>query len=196
MDLDLDLDTSWIEKEEKRFSLDLNYKKSPMDSISCVFIYIDRNHSIQKIIKKNECLTPENRILNSRFLQLIEENRHLNNGMKYKIFSILKYIVDLEPEVIQEFTFGKDIVLDNCLKEISMFNNILIDPSIFIFHPLNSLYFFLKEDIMVIQPIKSILKTGSSRSTKKVRIMDDSSNKPIESVVSISKKRGTRKNIK
>ena len=187
LDLDLDLDTSWIEKEEKRFSLDLNYKKSPMDSISCVFIYIDRNHSIQKIVKKTESLTPENRILNSRLLQLIQENRHMNNGMKYKNFSILKYVVDLEPESIQDFTYGDNIVLD-CLKEISMFNDVVIEPSIFVFHPLNSLYFFLKEDIMVIQPIKSILKTGSSRSTKKVTIITDVKSND-------SKKRGTRKFI-
>ena len=187
MDLDLDLDTSWIEKEEKRFSLDLNYKKTSMDSISCIFIYIDRNHSIQKIIKKNESLNPENCIFNSRLLQLIQENRHLNNGMKYKIFSILKYVVDLEPEFIKEFIHQKDIILDNCLKEISMFNDILIEPSIFIFHPLNSLYFFLKEDIMVIQPIKSILKTGPSRTTKKVTILTDK--------IKDSKKHGTRKKL-
>jgi hypothetical protein len=157
-----------------------------MDSISCVFIYIDRNHSIQKIIKKTEDLSVENCILNSRLLQLIQENRHLNNGMKYKIFSILKYVIDLEPESIQEFTYGKDIVLHDCLKEIPVFNDILIESSIFIFHPLNSLYFFLKEDVMVIQPIKSILKTGSSRSTKKVTIITGVKQKD-------SKKRGTRK---
>ena len=188
MDLDLYLDTSWIEKEEKRFSIDLNYKKSPMDSISCIFIYIDRNHSIQKIIKKIETLTSENCILNSRLLQLIQENRHLNNGMKYKIFSILKYVIDLEHESIKEFIYEKDFVLHDCLKEISMFNDILIEPSIFIFHPLNSLYFFLKEDNMVIQPMKSILKTGPSRSTKKVTILTD--NKTKDSI-----KHGTRKKL-
>ena len=125
------------------------------------------------------------RILNSRLLQLIQENRHLNNGMKYKIFSILKYNIDLEPESIEKFAYGEDNVLD-CLKEISMFNDVVIEPSIFVFHPLNSLYFFLKEDIHVLQPMKSILKTGASRSTKKVIIITDV--KPNE-----SKKRGTRK---
>jgi hypothetical protein len=107
--------------------------------------------------------------------------------MKYKIFSILKYVIDLEPESIERFAYGEDNVLD-CLKEISMFNDVVIDPSIFVFHPLNSLYFFLKEDVMVVQPIKSILKTGSSRSTKKVTIITDVKAKDF-------KKRGTRKFI-
>ena len=97
------------------------------------------------IVKKTESLTPENRILNSRLLQLIQENRHMNNGMKYKNFSILKYVVDLEPESIQDFTYGDNIVLD-CLKEISMFNDVVIEPSFFILSILS--IFFLKKIFM------------------------------------------------
>ena len=47
--------------------------------------------------------------------------------MKYKIFSILKYNIDLEPESIEKFAYGEDNVLD-CLKEISMFNDVVIEP--------------------------------------------------------------------
>ena len=191
--MDLDLDTSWIEKEEKRFSLELNYVKTSMDSISCYFIYIDENLSIQKVIKENELLVYLNcnvGILNSRILQIIQDHRHLNNGMKYKLMSIIKYVIDLDVENINEFAYSEEGVMSNdFLKEVSMFNDIIIESSVFIFHPLNSLYFFLKEDPMLIKPIKSILRStdnsNHSRSSKKVHIIGNSYNKS----------KGTRKNF-
>lgn len=196
--MDLDLDTSWIEKEEKRFSLELNHLKTSMDSISCYFIYIDENLSIQKVIKDTESLNSNVGILNSRIIQIVEDRRHLNNGMKYKLMNIMKYVIDLDVDRIQDFTYGEEGVISSIfLKEISMFNNIIIEPSIFIFHPLNSLYFFLKEDPMVIKPIKSILRStdhsNHSRFSKKVRIITDTSDN--KSRDSLSKKRITKKNI-
>ena len=189
--MDLDLDTSWIEKEEKRFSLELNYVKTSMDSISCYFIYIDENLSIQKVIKENESLNSigsDVGIINSRILQIVQDRRHLNNGMKYKLMSLMKYVIDLDVENINEFAYGEETISNDFLKEVSMFNDIIIDSSVFIFHPLNSLYFFLKEDPMLIKPIKSILRSSHlnhSRSSKKVRIIGDSYNKS----------KGTRKNF-
>lgn len=189
--MELDLDTSWIEKEEKRFSLELNHLKTSMDSISCYFIYIDENLSIQKVIKENECLNSIDSnvgILNSRIIQIVEDRRHLNNGMKYKLMSLIKYVIDLDVENINEFAYGEEGVMSNdFLKEISMFNDVIIESSLFIFHPLNSLYFFLKEDHMVIKPIKSILRSSDdsnhSRYSKKVRIIGHS----------FFKSKGTRK---
>lgn len=195
--MDLDLDTSWIEKEEKRFSIEMNYKKSPMESITCYFIYIDSKNSIQKVMKEKEPLVSifsNVGIFNSRVLQMVQHHRFLTN-IRYKIMNIMRYNIHLDTEVIQQYA-SQDISY-NFFEEISIFNDILIDPSVFIFHPLNSLYFFFKEDTMIIQPMKSILKkNGHFKTTKKVRIMDDSANKFIESVVSNSKQRITRKNMK
>jgi hypothetical protein len=119
-------------------------------------------------------------IINSRILQIIQDRRHLNNGMKYKLMTLLKCVIDLDVDRIQDFAYGEEgVISTNFLKEISMFNNVIIEPSIFIFHPLNSLYFFLKEDPMVIKPIKSILRStddsSHSRYSKKVRIITDTS---------------------
>ena len=187
MDL-LDLDTSWIEKEEKRFSIELNNQKTPMDSISCVFVYMDEHLSIQKVVKDDEKLVSIDSgvgIYNSRILQIIQQRRHLINGIKYKKFSIFKYIIDLDVESMDEFIYGNTDLNVDWYKEVSLFNDVLIEPSIFIFHPLNSLYFFFKQDTMVIQSMKSILKIHPSRSTKKVVIEKNK----------ISNKRGTRKII-
>jgi len=202
--MELDLDTSWIEKEEKRFSIEMNYTKTHMDSISCIFIYIDQNLSIHKILKEDERLIPINSnigIPNYRVLQIIQDHRHLDNGMKYKLMSLLKYNINLDVERIHEFTYQETDLSNIFLNEISMFNDVLIEPSIFLFHPLNSIYFFLKEDTMVIKAMKSILKKSDSKSTKKVRIIVDDdislkkSLKIREPTSEFSnRKRGTRKN--
>jgi len=173
--MNLDLDTSWIEKEEKLFSVESNYIQSPMNSINCYFIYIGSDLSIQKIIKEEEVLTLLNMndygISNERILQIIQSKRFLNNGIKYKMISLLKYHVDLSPDKIRDYCYN-DIPSD-FFKEISFLNNIVIESSIFIFHSINSLYFLFKQDDSFIKPMRSILKTESSlKSTKKVRIMD------------------------
>jgi hypothetical protein len=56
------------------------------------------------------------------------------------------------------------------LKKVPIFDSMVIDPSIFIFHDVNALFFFFKEvDNLV---VKSILKNGREGGgvTKKVRL--------------------------
>jgi hypothetical protein len=180
MDLDLDLDTSWIEKEEKRFSFELNQEKIVMDSIVCYFVYIDKNNSIQKVVKHNEkmvSLFPGSvGIPNSRILQLIEKYRFLENGVKYKISNVFKYIIELEGIFIKDFVYHSDYEnhFNDYLKDFSLLNDLVIEPSVFLFHPLNSLYFFFKETSI---NMKSILKNNVSNkhTNKRVQMIDSSS---------------------
>lgn len=190
MDIDLDLDdTSWIEKEEKRFSIELNHTKIDMDSILCYFVYTDRNHSIQKVVKHHETVVPLLSgvvgIPNSRILHLIEKRRFLENGIKYKISNVLKYIIELEGDFVRDFVYGSESddhqFDDNYLKEFSVLNDLVIEPSVFLFHPLNSLYFFFKETG---SGMKSILtKNNVSKYNKRVQMIDSSSNKTRKNIM-------------
>jgi hypothetical protein len=175
-----DLDISWIEKEEKKYSVESNLYKTHMDSILCYFIYIDSDLSIQKIAKHYEHLVPLNEngefgIHNDRILQIIQSYRILSNGLKYKIMSISKYLVNLDHNLVYDYAHGENIMVDTFFKELSILEKVFIEPSLPIFHSLNSLYFIFKEDVMVKNSVKSILKIESirSRTTKKVRILDE-----------------------
>jgi hypothetical protein len=198
-----DLDISWIEKEEKKYSVELNLYKKPMDSILCYFIYVDNDSSIQKITKNYESLVPLNEngefgIHNNRILQIIQNYRVLSNGLKYKLNSISKYLVNLEHDFVYDYAHGENIMGAGFFKELSILEKIVIEPSLPIFHSLNSLYFIFKEDVMVKKPMKSILKIeipstrNVSRSTKKVRIFGEETDDIEESS---SKIRKTRKNV-
>ena len=167
----MNLDTSWIEKEEK---------------INLYYVYIDEHDSIQNVEKETEVLV-QSKISKERLLQIIQTKRMvspINGGIrKYKLFDILTYQVQLDPEKI--FFFSKTENLSEIteysqsfFRSVPLFDEITIVPSIFIFHEINAIYFLFKP--CVSHPLRSILKTDSSsikkenRVTKKVRISLDS----------------------
>ena len=51
-DNDFDLDTSWIQKEQRIQNIQNNHIREPMDSIHAVFIYINQNNYINKISRE------------------------------------------------------------------------------------------------------------------------------------------------
>jgi hypothetical protein len=165
-----DLDTSWIESEEFRN----NYEREPLKDLVVFFVYIDKELSIEKIIKENMELD-DCSISKEKLLHLIQTKRHRTDGSvgkKYKLIDLMEFHVPLGPDELECFV-KEDGPVSRFLNPLPIFQSVVVDPSIFIFHDLNSLFFFFKE---VENPIKSILKTGenglglSGRVTKKVRL--------------------------
>jgi hypothetical protein len=165
-----DLDTSWIESEEFRN----NYEREPLKDLVVFFVYIDKDLSIEKIIKENMELD-DCSISKEKLLHLIQTKRHRTHGSvgkKYKLIDLMEFHVPLGPDELEGFV-KEHCAVSRFLNPLPIFQSVVVDPSIFIFHDLNSLFFFFKE---VENPIKSILKTGengsglSGRVTKKVRL--------------------------
>jgi hypothetical protein len=182
--MESDFDCSWIIDEENRYN-NINYREN-MNSIQCYFIYIDSNSNILKIIKETEYLvdisnsnsnTNSKFIHNDRLLHIIQNKKILDSGQRFKISNLVKFVVDIEPEKLDYFNGLRESELKDLgfLKEVNIFGNIIIEPSMFCFHKVASLYFFLREDEMLVKPIRSILKVkkDNNRTTKKVRIFED-----------------------
>ena len=176
----MDFDTSWILEEEQRFSGSKG--KENIQSIRCYFIYVGIDSTIIKVIKEDEPLVDIQSnwgIQNDRLLHIIQNKRFLEGGQRFKMSHLMKYNVDIDPQKISHYASLHESELReiNFLKEVNILGNVIIEPSIFIFHSLASLYFFLREDDMLVKP-KSILKKGilskKTHSTKKVRIIEDS----------------------
>jgi hypothetical protein len=107
----------------------------------------------------------------------VQNKKNLNN-FKYSVDSILLYNVSVEPENIQKYV-NSDIV-EPFLKVYPIVDEILIHPSIFIFHEINCIFFIFKQHEIKLPP-KSILKTSviidsktTNKKTKRVRIQDES----------------------
>lgn len=198
-----DLDSSWIEEEESRYNSVKD--RENMVSICCYFIYIGADSSILKVIKEDENLSElgldsdnhkKKGIQNNRLLYIIQNKKLLDSGQRFKISNLLKYIVDIEPENMSEFIGLDDSMLRDSgfLKEVNIFGDITIESSIFCFHSLSSLYFFFREDEMIMKPVRSILKVhnSDSRTTKKVRILEEINDNSDNNVVILNNK--TKKN--
>jgi hypothetical protein len=189
----MDLDTSWIEKEEKINSIQQHSVRELPNKINMYYIYIDTNNSIEKVEKESEVLV-DSKISKERILQIIQTKRKAggsssssssSGATKYKLFDILSFQVHLDPEKL--FFFSKNENMDELteysqsfFRSIPLFDEITVVPSIFIFHETNGIYFLFKACSS--PSLRSILKgscsSGSSmdsknRVTKKVRISLD-----------------------
>jgi len=188
------LDTSWIQTEEKIDSIENLYSREQCESIDIFYIYLDKDNAIEKIVSEKEM--PQNgEISKERLLKMIQTKRMVNKK-KYKLFDILSFQVDIEPTNIEAFNKNKEIneISEHCFKVLPLFDSISCISSIFIFQDINSIYFLFKEPEKF-KELKSILKDGEKKNTctKKVRI-SDSINEAITNIVKKSMK--NKKNMK
>lgn len=174
-----DLDTSWIQEEEKLETIEKNYQQEPMENIDIFFLYINADDYIEKIICENHSLS-EIVLKKEYILHLIQSKKKTLNNHRYKFMDMLLYNIDLRPEHIQTFS-NTEVNEENArgfLKTYPIVDDVAISPSIFIFHNINSLFFLFKENPNEPVPIKSILKKDSPlrslhKVTKKVKIVVD-----------------------
>ena len=218
-DLEDDLDTSWIDDLDKLNNIHHSYFREPMKNIDFFIILVDPNDSIVKIKKENHKFSTINKnctFTNSFIIQFIEriKNTHSNGKMRYKLNDVLLYNIDIEPEHIQNYVSNENLLElgTKKLHSLSIIQDFVISPSIFIFHKINSLFFIFKqlEEVAIVEddiklnlapppiiiqvPVKSILKhksdgksNGLTKATKKVRIYDTKTD--------VKHKANTRKNI-
>jgi hypothetical protein len=172
-----DLDLSWIEEDTRMSKINQNFIREPMKYIYTYCIYINKNKNIDKIVSSVQELTElglnlGHGLSQSFISQFIQTNQILSTGVKYKLLDLLVYNVDLEPENIQGFSKTEDlnIFTSRFLQPALSSQDIVITPSIFIFHNLNSIYFmFQEEDIIMKSEIKSALRTSTTSSHKKTK---------------------------
>jgi hypothetical protein len=204
---DLELDTSWIQKEEKLEHIQQNYFREPMEFIDTFFIYVNANSYIEKIISEKHPLIMmddnKNTILKKEYmLQLIQSKKIKTDHSIYKLMDVLIYNVDLEPEHIQNYSKHENISENSkgFFQVLKIIDDIQLSPSIFIFHDINSIFFLFQEkqlDLSVLKP-KSILKDTSTSikvqsSTKKVKLLLSSVDKSSITNKKMTRKRFSRK---
>ena len=173
-----------------------NYVREPMDEIRVFFVYIDADGAMEKITKETETVGDEG-ITKERLLQMIQTKRQLphRGGVKYRFTDLLTFHIPLEPGELEDFIQRE--AQPDFLKKLPIFDSVAIDPSIFIFHDLNSLFFFFKEVENVV--VKSILKNGKEGGgvTKKIRLTPEEylykKKKSLKRMVQRAKM--TRKNV-
>jgi len=197
------LDTSWIQEEERIQNIQNLYSREPMSAISLYFIYINQNQYIEKVVSENHEFPENSAVLSKETLLRIIHHRKISTPCsKYKFIDLLTFHVPLEPEHIQYYAKQDDSgeISKGFFKVLPIVDEIRIDPSIFIFHSINSIFFIFEEVPKTSHKhtLKSILKSTEPRehvlhkTTKKVRI-EVPTEKPLTR--SVFSSRATRKNL-
>ncbi len=196
----LDIDMTWIKEYSRIHSIQQIMNREELDSIVIQTIYMNTNMEITKIDKETIKLSAgsHNKIIISKEQLLkIVQNKKVIEKTKYKLFDMLLFTVDLDPLDIQKYVNGECSEISQ-LKSIPMVDDIVISPSIFIFHSLHTFFLFFTEIASNVGPkrseevggkdkillkngtdrhnIKSILKNSDNtnpKQTKKVRISED-----------------------
>jgi hypothetical protein len=191
MDDNLDIDMSWIKEYSRIHSLQQIMNREELDSIVIQTIYMNTNMEITKINKEPLKLNTNSHnrpfISKELLLQIIQTKKVIEKT-KYKLFDMLLFTVDLDPKDIQKYVNGECSEIAQ-LKSIPVVDDIVIPPSIFIFHSLHAVFLFFTEiaeksgkksdggSILLqdVKPIKSILKLDNTKlkQTKKVRISEN-----------------------
>ena len=181
------LDDSWLHEQQRIQDIKHNYCKENMDSITIHSLFINNNKQLDKIVNSEVTLLQSNQEPNVKYIpkkiisQLIQENKERttdSNKSHYKLIDLASFFVTLEPEHIQSYSKSTDIRGNSdFFKFHPAIDDIIVPPSIFIFHKINAIFLIYQETI---QPhknhtVKSILKTTHNKhakrfNTKKVRI--------------------------
>ena len=171
---------SWITREANLLKIDRNYCREPMDKINCFFIFVNKNNYIEKI-SNEQVEVIDSVISKERALKIIQDKRYSKVNSKYIFKDARIFIFDLEPEQIQSYSQAEPTPLE-FLKSLSPFDDIVVAPSIFIFHDINAIYFTYHEvDNDERVPIKPAIKIHDAaktevapitgRTTKRVRLV-------------------------
>jgi hypothetical protein len=147
----------WIEEQTKILNINTNHPREALPYIHLHLCYVDCNNSIVdlKTVKHNFVSEEPQIITEEEILKIIESYKRLSN-MNFAFSDLAVFHVDLEPEHINSF----DPENTTFFNPVPIISDIHLSKSIFIFHPLNCLFFVFKQ--------KSSLKQTSGKSMKKV----------------------------
>ena len=144
---------SWIEEQERVLSIENIQQKEPLKTIKCHFFYITKQQYIYKIdieelsIIENTELAINNiaSIPSKKLIQIVQSKKIHTTNTKYVFEYLYLFHIDLEPKHIQEYVESDNDFSAKFFRRIPITNDLTIEPAIFVFHPITSLYFFFQE---------------------------------------------------
>jgi hypothetical protein len=162
------LDDEWIKSFENNDRLYQEFYKDDLYYINLRVIYINRNNEIEKIKNQSFLLKNPNKILQEELIGILKNNS-IDNENKYRLLSILKYNINLEPEDIKSYLIKIDN--EDYLSIIKNIDTITFDKSINMFHDLNDLILIFYERS------NELIKKDMKNTTKKIYIRSLNNNK-------------------
>lgn len=170
-----ELNDDWIKNFEENEKLYNDFYKDDLYYINLKVIYINKFNEVEKI--KEECylMSKPNLISREEILQLFKSHS-IDNNLKYKLKSILRYNITLDVNEIKTF-LKNPLNYKNYLSIIQNIDTIKFEKTITYFHDLNELYFIFNEQLKETKNIKNTTTKIFSKYSKKNTIKNTIKNK-------------------
>ena len=163
-----EIDNTWVtdyKKTEENYNVFYNEK---VNTIKIFFMYLNTDKTVVNTRQEILTLNNDSILRKEQLIHIIKNNQILNN-IKYKLFSIVRYNIDLQPDEINKFLSVSNTDTDTDKTYINRFlidnkniDDIYFADTITIFQELNTLYIIFKEQntnkYLYTQKIKNYLK--------------------------------------
>ena len=182
MNLEEELDLSWLESMDTSPEAPTKYFKTDMEDITIFFIYVNKSSAIFKIEKEKYVLekVEKKRVLKKEVLiKAIQKRRNPEPKIRYKLKELLIHSVNINPNEIPDYVKNTNDSPEKNIEPIEIIEDIIFCECLPIFHKVNNCFVILEEMVLVsneTKPPVSILKkehTKDNKRTKKVRISPD-----------------------
>lgn len=163
------LDTRWIEEFKEAESVYNEFYKEPVTSINIYLMYVNKDSELEHV-HTDKCFLNENGLLKREIIISFIKRYQLLFSINYKLLSVLKYNIDLEPTEIKEFTV-EDFTISNkrFIHSEKYLEDIHFKDSIHMFQDLNALFFIFYEEKPKLHNTKRVKFSTVSRHHKTKR---------------------------
>lgn len=164
--VDINLDTNWIEEFEANDQKYIPFYNEDVNEIKVTSLYVDKENNIETIKEERLILKQENMVTKEEIIDVIKKNS-FKDKKRYTILSLLKYNIDLETTHVKHYL--KSIVSNDFLVVVKNIDNIPLKKTISMFQDLNTIFILFYEKT---QPIGS-----NHQTTKKIYISNNKTKK-------------------
>jgi hypothetical protein len=159
MDLhEIDVNVDWIGQQIRLYNENDKLLKEKMKTIKIVSIFINSSNEIVKSNNFIHSFQDNKCILSSAEIFRYFKNNRVRNSIKYDFKHLFVYNIDLDNKL---YTDIESVNTTNFITSFTYIKDIVINPSLFIFHEINCVYIIYKE----------IVKNVNNKTVKKRRLL-------------------------
>ena len=184
------LDTDWINEFKSNESKYNDFYKEPVNSVIVYLLYVNKENEVQHIHKDRCLINNNNGLLKREIIISFIKRYHQLFSVNYKLYSILKYNIDLEPLEVQDFSIksNKNKYETRFIKSEKYLDDIYFKETIHMFQDLNALFFIFLENTKQTNSDNSIKRININNTTKRNKaIKNNQKNKTKRMYYTINK---------
>jgi len=136
-DMDIGLNTDWIEKFENIDDMYSMFYKDDNEVINVTFVFVNKCNEIERVKNEQFILPEKNKIPTSSLMELVMTNKPTN----YSLYFMLKYNITIEPEDVKYIAIRSH----DYFTQINKIQDIYFERTITMFQDLNELTIFFLE---------------------------------------------------